>query len=117
MLKQSKRISGRALIPKILKHGDVFKTSFFVLRWETNKLPTNRYAIVLSKKLEKSAVKRNKKRRQIYEILRRHEYQRKAVPSKENFDIIVLVREKALKLPFSELEPTLVSLVQTPHGS
>lgn len=65
-----------------------------------------RFAIVVSKKVHKSAVGRNRMRRRFYEAVR------KQIPSmKRGVDVVVIiVSGEALALPFEEIEATLAQL-------
>ena len=68
-----------------------------------------RIAVVVSKKVAKSAVERNRIRRRIYEALRKNlEY----VPKKNDY-IFVVFSKDVKNMPFSELEKLLGELVQT----
>jgi ribonuclease P protein component len=70
----------------------------------------NCYAVVVGKKIEKSAAKRNRKRRQINEAIRLLE-QAKPVSSGPHSDIVVLVRHAGLTASFEELKTALSTLV------
>lgn len=102
MLNRSKRLS-EARVNQIIKKSETLKTRFFVLKALPNQEEYNRYAVGISKKLEKSAVKRNYKKRQIYDILRRLN------PAGSN-DILILVRQAAMTLDYNGLEQEIQSL-------
>ncbi len=112
MLKRSKRIQGKIRVQAILKEGQSASHPFFVLRKLPNDLDRTRYAIVLSKKLEKSAVKRNKKRRQIYEIIRLLEKE-SLVPNAPSFDIVLLARKPVPTASFEALQQNIRALLTT----
>ena len=66
-----------------------------------------RIAVVVSKKVVKSAVGRNRVRRRVYEALRRNfEY----LPKKRDY-IFVIFSDEVLTMPFNELEKKLGELV------
>ncbi len=67
---------------------------------------------MVSKKLEKSAVKRNKKRRQIYEIIRILEKE-SLVPSQPAFDIVLMARRPVMKASYDDLNRELRALLTT----
>ena len=67
-----------------------------------------RMAVVVSKKVEKTAVGRNKIRRRIYEVLRLNLEQ---IPKKRDY-IFVVFSKDLLKMPFSDLEKLLGELVE-----
>ncbi len=66
-----------------------------------------RVAVVVSKKVEKSAVGRNRIRRRIYEALRLNF---NLVPKKTDY-IFVVYSKDVMKMPFSELEEILGKLI------
>jgi len=116
VIKRSKRIHGRENVATILKDGTSFSTPFFIVRRRENLLGTHRYAFVLSKKLEKSAVKRNKKRRQVYEILRILEKEG-LVPNTSSFDIVLLARKPVPTASFEEIDKALRTLFNKPQAT
>lgn len=66
-----------------------------------------RVAVVVSKKVTKTAVKRNRIRRRIYEVIRQNfEF----LPEKRDY-IFVVYSEDILKTPYSELVKLLGELV------
>ena len=66
-----------------------------------------RMAVVVSKKVEKSAVGRNRIRRRIYEVLR---INIDLIPKKRDY-IFVVYDKKVAKIPFNELEKLVGDLV------
>ncbi len=67
-----------------------------------------RVAVVVSKKVAKSAVSRNRIRRRIYEVVRRNF---EDLPKKKDY-IFVVFSDKVLSLSFKELERLLGELVE-----
>ena len=66
-----------------------------------------RVAVVVSKKVTKTAVKRNRIRRRVYEAIRQNfEF----IPKKRDY-IFVVYSDKILKMPYSELVKLLGELV------
>lgn len=110
MLKRSKRIHGRPIVQALLKEGLSTSHPFFILIKKENGLEHTRYAVIVSKKLEKSAVKRNKKRRQIYEIIRILEKE-SLVPSQPAFDIVLIARRPVMKAGYDDLNKQLRALL------
>lgn len=106
VLKRSKRIQGKSIIQALLKDGTSIAHPFFILIKKENGLDRTRYAIILSKKLEKSAVKRNKKRRQIYEIIRILEKE-SLVPNQPHFDIVLIARKPVPQASYDDLNRSL----------
>lgn len=67
-----------------------------------------RVGVIVSKKVEKSAVRRNYIRRRVYEALRKNF---DSVPKAKDYLFVVFSSEIG-KMPFSELEKTLGQLVE-----
>jgi ribonuclease P protein component len=104
VLRRNKRIQGRTRVAEIIKQDESKKTRHFVLKSMPNDLGYARYAIVISKKLERLAVKRNKRRRQVYEVLGKRD---QGVAKKASSDIVLLLRRPTMKLNFDELSRAL----------
>ena len=71
MISAKYRFHGHASLKYVFRHGQQARSKFFVIKYIEN--PRRRYSrlsVVVSKKIFKSAVKRNRVRRQIYEISR-----------------------------------------------
>lgn len=97
---------------EILDEGLSTSNSFFVLRKKESKLPSNRYAILIGKKLERSAVKRNRKRRQAYEIIRLLEKDA-LVSNTPPSDIVLIARKAVQNASFDEIQIALRQLLLT----
>lgn len=110
MLKRSKRIHGRDTVACIVKGGERTPGRFFTIIRKSNDAECNHYAVVVGKKIEKSAAKRNRKRRQINEAIRLLE-QAKELSSGPYSDIVVLVKHAGLTASFEELKNALSPLV------
>lgn len=113
MLKRSKRIHGKTAIETIVKEGRRVSGPFFASVAVPSEAGFNRFAIVVSKKIEKSSVKRNRKRRQFYELIRLWE-QANEVSSSSGSDIVLLVRAPALNASFGELQAAVSSFLSHP---
>ena len=71
MISKSNRFHGRNSLNNVYKYGKSINLSQINLRYLTsNKGQPIRIAVVVSKKVNKSAVARNKIRRRVYEVLR-----------------------------------------------
>ena len=66
-----------------------------------------RMAVVVSKKVDKTAVGRNRIRRRVYEVLRKN---LEFIPEKMDYVFVVFSRD-VMTMPFTELEKTLGELV------
>jgi ribonuclease P protein component len=74
-----------------------------------NGLPHHCYGVVVSKKVHKTAVKRNRLRRQIYESIRLLE-QEGIVPSEPASDIVLLARTSLLDQDFGAIKSAIQEL-------
>ena len=71
MIAQKYRFHGRGSLRYALMHGQMARSKFFTLKWTANKhRQYPRVSVVVSKKIFKSSVKRNRVRRRLYEIVR-----------------------------------------------
>lgn len=66
------RIKKTNEIKKVLKDGKKKKIGYLLFKFIENNLPISRFAIIISSRVSKKAVKRNKIKRQISEILRQY---------------------------------------------
>ena len=90
------------------QHGRTIRTSKMSLIYTDNDKGFTRFAIVVSKKVEKSAVKRNRIRRRAYEVLRKNF---DLIPQKRDY-IFVIFSKDVLNIKFSELEKIMGELVE-----
>ena len=70
MLNKKNRISNRQLIKKLFEKGRLHKNKLFTFRYLPSIEPVSKFAAVVSSKICKKAVDRNKLRRQIFEAVR-----------------------------------------------
>ncbi len=74
MISNEHRFHGLGSLRFVYGRGDVVRGQLFLIRYARNsKRKTYRAAVVVSKKVNKSAVVRNRIRRRLYEIVREHE--------------------------------------------
>ncbi len=100
MIEQKYRFHGHGSLSYLYRNGKVIHLKPFVFKYVKNKFRKNpRLAVVVSKKVLKSAVGRNRIRRRIYEHIR---------PLLEkidgNYDIVIIVTStEVMSLPSKEL--------------
>ena len=82
-----------------------------MLRKKTSGLLENHYAVLVGKKLERSAVKRNRLRRQAYEVIRLLEKDG-LVSNTPPSDIVLIARKGVHNASFTEIQKALRSLLQ-----
>lgn len=92
-------------IPYLLRKGAQSHSGLFIVRSAQNDLDFSRFRVIVSKKLHKEAVDRNKLRRQIYEIIRTNEAK---LPKKH--DIILIPKKQILKKGFETIQKDICSI-------
>ncbi|MBR2658528.1 ribonuclease P protein component [Candidatus Saccharibacteria bacterium] len=108
MLNKKYRFHSRGGVRYVYQKGKTVRRSKMSLVFVDNTRGFTRVAVVVSKKVIKSAVGRNRIRRRVYEALRKNfDY----LPKKK--DYIFVVYSKGVKdMPFGELEKMLGELVE-----
>jgi len=107
MLQQDNRFHGHGSLRFVYKNGQTARSSLAALKCIQNPYRKNsRFAVVISKKVLKSAVRRNRVRRRIYEIIRRE------LPNLKNSqDIAVIVfSAEVLAMSHAELQTAIKNL-------
>lgn len=91
----------------VYQNGYAIRSKYFTVKYVDNKQRKNsRYAVVISKKVHKSAVGRNRVRRRVYEYIRT-----KALPRIRQKDIAVIVTSgEVLGLSAHDLDISLNEL-------
>ena len=108
MLSKKYRFHSRGGVRYVYNHGKTVRGPKASLVFGHNGRGFTRVAVVVSKKVDKSAVGRNRIRRRVYEVIRRNfEY----LPKKMDYVLVIYTPElKTMK--FSELERLLGGLVE-----
>ena len=101
MLSRAHRFHGHNSLRYVYQHGDTVRGPLTAMKYTTNsRRDTYRVAVVVSKKVSKFAVKRNRIRRRLYEAIRQVE-DRITQP----YDLVVTVfHEQIADLPQNELD-------------
>jgi len=104
MLARTYRFHGHGSLRYVYTRGKAVRGSFGVLKYTPNtKRKKWRAAVVVSKKVHKSAVVRNRIRRRLYELLRTSIH-----PAAEPVDIVYVVYAPTVAdMPASELQKTI----------
>lgn len=109
MLARQFRLSKEKDFKKIFKFGKFVRAGVFSLKILANNLENNRYGIVISSKVSKKAVERNKLKRQFRAAIRELDGQ-----IVRGFDLIIMVFPSALGKEYrfikSELKESLSTL-------
>jgi ribonuclease P protein component len=108
MLGRANRFHGHGSVRRVYRLGKPMRTGLFSLHVLKNeKVRSSKVAVVVSRKIHKSAVKRNRIRRRIYEIVR---------PRLSDFKtpaelIITVYKPEVAELPATELQQAVDELL------
>ena len=108
MLSQKYRFHGHGSLRYLYRNGQTVRNRSILLKYCENKHRVNsRVAIVVGKKVAKSAVKRNRIRRRVFEIVRKHWDH-----IKPHHDIsLTIFSAEFVTLPADELERQVVGVL------
>lgn len=107
MLSFSYRFHGHGSLRYVYKNGQATRSHLITIKHTRNSHRKNsRFAVVVSKKVHKSAVGRNRIRRRIYEIVRQE------LPDIHNaYDVAIMVFSgEAIEAPTDELRQIIIQL-------
>ena len=108
MLSSKYRFHSRGGVRFVYQKGKTIRKPKMSLVFASNSRGFTRVAVVVSKKVMKSAVGRNRIRRRVYEALRRN---LEFIPKKTDYVFVVFSKD-VLKMSFSDLEKLLGELVE-----
>jgi len=107
MLPKKQRLT-KNQVDFVFRKGKSASTCLFIAKCFPNKINSNRFCVVVSKKIDNRATERNHLRRQIYEAIR--------IPTKilsvhnRNLDCIIIVKQKNKTSNFSEIKKGIIQL-------
>ena len=107
VLSKKYRFHSRGGVRYVYQHGKTVRSSKMSLVFAENTRGFTRFAVVVSKKVEKSAVKRNRIRRKIYEVLRNN---LEEIPKKTDY-IFVVFDGGLLKMKNNEITEIIGKLI------
>ncbi len=107
MLNKKYRFHSRGGVRYVYQKGKTIRRSKMSLVFVKNARKFTRVAVVVSKKVEKSAVGRNRIRRRVYEALR---LDFDALPKEQDYIFVVYSRE-VMNMSFEELRKIIRELV------
>jgi ribonuclease P protein component len=104
MIPFKNRFHGHSSLRYVYKNGLAVRSRLMTMKSTANPhRPDSRLAVVVSKKVIKSAVKRNRIRRRVYEYLRQQ-----LESTKPSHDIVIIVSSsELLTIPQKELEESI----------
>ena len=108
MIERAHRFHGYGSLRFVYRNGQTVRGSHMSLRFSANPRRKNfRLAVVVSKKINKSAVARNRMRRRIYEAFR------ELAVVDQPYDLVITVFQANLEeLPAEELRQQVASLIE-----
>ena len=108
MIASRNRFHGINSLNYVYRHGETLRSKYMAIKFcPNNRRDTFRIAVVVSKKVAKSAPSRNRIRRRIYELFRTQ-----AAPRLGNLDIVVTVFDESLAtMPPETLKDIILQLV------
>lgn len=110
MLAQKNRFHGHGSLRFVYARGKVTRSKYFVCKYSHNpRRTTPRVAVVVSKKVIKSAVKRNRIRRRMYEAIR----QELPTINPQTDLVYIIVSPELLVIPHQELISGITRTLQT----
>ncbi len=104
MFTRDQRLTKDKQFAAVFKTGRSSYHPALVVRAVSNHSQTNHFGVIVSNKVSKLAVVRNKLKRRVRYILNKH-----AFFLTQGFDVVVICSRESLKLDFIELEKTLVA--------
>jgi len=109
MLAFANRFHGHGSLRFVYKNGQAIRSRLITIKYTDNPhRKHSRFAVVISKKVHKSAVGRNRMRRRVYEIIR-HELPN--IPRAHDVAVMIFSSE-VINLPSDELTETIRQLFE-----
>jgi ribonuclease P protein component len=110
MINRLYRFHGHNSLSYLLRNGRTERVELLSLKYAPNKRDDYRLAVVVSKKVSKSAVVRNRIRRRIYEVVR---LAKKTSAKKWPYDMAIFVYDESVAtLPSDKLTQSIESLLK-----
>lgn len=110
MLSKRYRFHSRGGVRYTYQHGKSIRRPNITLVHAVNSRGRQRFAVVVSKKVAKSAVERNRIRRRVYEAIRAVKKEEDFSASKDN--IFVIYAKNIKVMPFSDLKALVSGLLK-----
>lgn len=108
MLPKNNRLKKKKDFDKVFKKGKTIAGKLIFLKYLKNKLKINRFGFVVSLKLSKKAVIRNKLRRQLREVTR------KKLPNiRPGLDIIIIAKPEIINKDYQDIKDELEDLFKS----
>lgn len=108
MLCKKYRFHSRGGVRYVYQKGKTVRSPKMSLVYTMNTRGFTRVAVVVSKKIEKTAVGRNRMRRRVYEAIRKNF---DLIPKKRDY-VFMIYSKEVMRMPFGELEAMLGKLIE-----
>ena len=108
MLCKKYRFHSRGGVKYVYQKGKTVRSPRMSLVYTMNTRGFTRVAVVVSKKVEKTAVGRNRMRRRVYEAIRMNF---DSIPKKRDY-VFMIYSKEVMRMPFGELEAMLGKLIE-----
>ncbi|MEA3295604.1 MAG: ribonuclease P protein component [Patescibacteria group bacterium] len=105
MLLKQNRLKKKKDFEKVFNQGKIYRHDFLFLKILSNDLEFSRIGFIVSKKISKKAVVRNKVKRRLRNIVRK-----KIVEMKKNNDMIIIALAGIEKKTFKEIESGITEI-------
>jgi len=102
------RLTKRGDIEKVLRRGKTVHGDYLTIKVAQNNREALRFTVVVSLKVSKKAIERNKVRRRVREIMRTEITPSVTKPA----DVAILLKKSSLDASYEELKKTLVKAFQ-----
>ncbi|PIT90640.1 MAG: ribonuclease P protein component [Candidatus Komeilibacteria bacterium CG10_big_fil_rev_8_21_14_0_10_41_13] len=107
MLSKAHRLTKQTDFSRLARQGRPFYSSLFTTKVKANDLTVSRFGLVISKKISKKAVERNRLKRQLAELIRLN-----LDDIKPGLDFMILVKAAALGKDYLQLEADFLQLIK-----
>lgn len=107
MLKKENRLTEKNEFNNVFKRSKTSSGRFVFLKALENGLSVNRFGFIVSSKISKRAVIRNKIKRRLREIIHKN-----IIDMKKGFDVVILVRPNIVDCDFGEIKEDVEKLLK-----
>ncbi len=111
MLAKKYRLTKKKDFDRVFVGGQGYYTRFLGIKKTANNLTASRFGIIVSAKVSKKAVLRNRLKRQIRAIIKKH-----LSLIKPGYDWVIICLPPVLDLPFLELEKNILFIIKKLNG-
>lgn len=109
MLNKINRLTKEKDFENLFKNGQAFHSQLFNLKIVRNKLNNTRFGFIISKKVSKKAVERNKIKRRLREVIRKEIEQ-----IKNGYDAVIIVKnnQEVIKKEYLQIKNEVDNLIK-----